>query len=62
MSTTKEDEREVVEYKGVVVEIRQLDKYDKELSKVLHEEEQEFGLGNDTYAMAFKALHWDVAA
>ena len=62
MSTTKEDDREVVEYKGVVVEIRALGKYDKELSKVLYEEEQEFGLGNDTYAMAFKALHWDVAA
>ena len=34
----------------------------KKLSKDLYHGEKEFGLGNDTYAMAFKAFNWDVAA
>ena len=37
-------------------------KNSKKLSKELYREEKEFGLGNDTYAMAFKAFNWDVAA
>ena len=34
----------------------------KKLSKDLYRDEKEFGLGNDTYAMAFKAFNWDIAA
>ena len=34
---------------------------DKEYCSSLTKQANKFGLGKDTYAMAFKALHWDSA-
>ena len=62
MSAVKENDKEVLDYKREVSEIKIADEADKKLSKILYDDDQEFGLGNDTYAMAFKAFNWDVAA
>lgn len=58
----KDEDKEVTSYQRMQTESKIESKGEKELSKQLHEEGQELGVGNDTYAMAFKALHWDAAS
>ena len=61
-NTPNPQDKKVILHQTTATEHELEKKSSKKLSKELYNEEEEFGLGSDTYAMAFKAFNWDIAA